>query len=296
MLDGVSREHVPQADLRAFAGASTGRGVTSSLTAEIVGAVVAAVAAATLIERSPPGSAVPPGAIAVPRQQRDYISQHALPADRNGRRDVVRLASARTPALPAGGQICAVFAVDIVGFTRPDRDDDIRLYLHERLYQFLQKAFDDSGVPWDGCFCEDRGDGALIVVPPDIPVKGIIDPLPDRLRSLIRRHNHVSRDAAGIQLRAAAHIGPVDHDGYGFVGSDVNFVFRMLEARLLRRMLADSGAELALAVSDFVYHSLVCRYPSLVPPDTFRTFRFQVKNTRARAWSYLPGGTAAARS
>ena len=156
--------------------------------------------------------------------------------------------SAKTPAPPAGGQVCTLFAVDIAGFTGPHRDDDIRLYLHEELYQVLHKAFDGSGIPWAECFCEDRGDGALIVVPPVVPCKGLIDPLPERLRSLIRRHNHVSRDAAGIQLRAAAHIGPVEHDGHGFVGTDINLLFRMLDARPLKTALAGSGTELGLIV------------------------------------------------
>ena len=193
------------------------------------------------------------------------------------------------PILPEPSQMCAVFAVDIAGFTRPGRDDDIRLYLHEQLYWILQKAFDDSRIPWDGCFREGRGDDALIVIPPDVAPKGIIDPLPGRLRSLIRRHNHVSSQAAEIQLRAAAHIGPVDHDGHGFVGTDVNFAFRMLEARPLKHMLAASGAELGLIVSDYVYRSLICRRPGLVSPDSFQQVRFQVKTTRARAWTYLPG-------
>ena len=197
--------------------------------------------------------------------------------------------AARTPAPPADGQLCTLFAVDIAGFTSPGRDDEIRLYLHEELYQVLERAFDGSGLPWARCFHEDRGDGALIVVPPGLACKGIIDPLPERLRSLIRRHNHVSCKAAGIQLRAAAHIGPVEHDDHGFVGSDINLLFRMLEARPLRRALAGSGAELALIVSDEVYRSLVCRYPSLVSPEAFQRVKFQVKYTRASAWTYLPG-------
>jgi len=197
--------------------------------------------------------------------------------------------AARTPAPPADGQLCTLFAVDIAGFTSPRRDDDIRLYLHEELYEVLEKAFDGSGIPWAGCFCEDRGDGALIVVPPSIACKGIIDPLPERLRGLIRRHNHVSCPAAGIQLRAAVHIGPVEHDSHGFVGSDINMLFRMLEAQPLKRALAGSGAELAMIVSDDVYRSLVCRYPSLVSPDAFQRVRFQVKHTRTWAWTYLPG-------
>ena len=190
---------------------------------------------------------------------------------------------------PWGGQLCALFAVDIVGFTEPHRDDDIRLYLHEELYRLLEKAFDGSGIPWAACFHEDRGDGALIVVPPSIAPTGIIDPLPGRLRSLIRRHNHVSDEAAGIQVRAAAHIGLVDHDGHGFVSSDINLLFRMLDARPLKRALKGSGAELALIISDHVYRSVVCRYPSKVGPGAFQPVRFQVKNIRARAWTYIPG-------
>ena len=136
---------------------------------------------------------------------------------------------------------------------------------------FGQKAFDGSGIPWARCFHEDRGDGALIVVPPGVACKGIIDPLPERLRGLIRRHNHVSCPAAGIQLRAAAHIGPVEHDGHGFVGSDINLLFRMLEARPLKRALAGSGAELALIVSDHVYRSLVCRCTGTARNTPWRT-------------------------
>ncbi len=197
--------------------------------------------------------------------------------------------SSRAPAPPTGGQVCTVFAVDIAGFTGAHRDDDIRLYLHEELYRILEKAFDGSGIAWNCCFHEDRGDGVLVVVPPGIACTGIIDPLPERLRGLIRRHNHVSCEAAGIQLRAAAHIGPVDHDGHGFISSDINLLFRMLDAYPLKRALTGSGAELALIISDYVYRNVVCRYPSLVTPDAFKPVRFQVKYTRAAAWTYLPG-------
>jgi class 3 adenylate cyclase len=212
--------------------------------------------------------------------------------DGDGRHHTARLSVARAPQFPADGQMCAVLAVDIVGFTRADRDDDIRRYLHERLYAYLQQAFDRSGAPWAECFCEDRGDGALIVMPPEIPLKGLIDCFPDKLRGLVRLHNHVSAVTADMQLRVAAHIGPVEHDGYGFVGTDVNFAFRMLDARPLKNQLAKSGAELGLIVSDYVYNSLICRYPVLADPGAFQTVRFQTKNTRTRAWTYLPGAAA----
>jgi hypothetical protein len=194
----------------------------------------------------------------------------------------------RALAAPVSGQVCALFAVDIVGFTRPDRDDDVRMFMREELYRILERAFDGSGTPWTACFREDRGDGVLVVVPPDIAITGIIDPLPERLRSLIRRHNHVSSTAAHIQLRVAAHLGPVDHDGHGFVGAEIDFLFRMLEARPLRRALTSTGADLALIVSDYVYRNIVSRHPSLVSPAAFQPIRFQVKETKARAWTYIP--------
>jgi hypothetical protein len=189
---------------------------------------------------------------------------------------------------PSDGQVCTLFAADIAGFTAPGRDDDIRLYLHEELYKLLEKAFDGSRIPWNRCFREDRGDGVLIVIPPGAACKNLIDPLPERLRGLIRRHNHVFRDAARIQLRTAAHVGPVDHDGHGFIGSDINLLFRMLNARPLKRALASSSAELALIISDYLYRNIVCRYPSLISPDAFQPVRFQDQHISIQAWSYLP--------
>jgi hypothetical protein len=285
-------------DLRAAVGAYTGFGTVSPLAAEIAGAVVAAVMAVMLIERPPPGGGTWPGLGSqaarlempgVAQAWRDLAAAGQVQDVARSGYGAARMSMARMATPPTDGQVCGLFAVDIVGFTRPDRDDDIRLHLHEELYKFLQKAFDDSDIPWADCFCEDRGDGALVVVPPGIAFKAVIDPLPERLRRLVRRHNHLSSQAAGLQLRAAAHIGPVEHDGHGFVGSDVNFLFRMLDARSVKRTIAETGADLALIVSDHVYRSLVCRYPSLISPEAFQAVRFQTKKTRGQAWTYLPG-------
>jgi hypothetical protein len=166
--------------------------------------------------------------------------------------------------LPASGQVCAMLAVDIAGFTRADRDSEIHLYLRRSLYQILQDALEGSGLPWAECHHEDRGDGVLVIIPPHVPAYGLIDPLPERLRGLIRRHNRVSCDAAQMQLRAAAGIGPLDRDDHGLVGDDLNLLFRTLDARPLRQALADTGAELVLAVSPYVHDNLVIRHPSLV--------------------------------
>jgi hypothetical protein len=208
----------------------------------------------------------------------------------DGRRwDVAGVASGPSFVSP-DGQLCGLFAVDIAGFNGSRRDDDIQVYVHEALYQLLQAAFDRSGVPWSGCAREDRGDGVLVVVPPMMPVTYLVDPIPERLRGLIRRHNRVSCEAARIQLRIAMHVGPVHHDGHGFIGHDMTLLYRLLDARSFRRMLAQSGAEVAFIASRYVYENVIRRRPSLVDPARFQSLSVRVKETRTRAWAYVLGG------
>lgn len=183
---------------------------------------------------------------------------------------------------------CGLFAVDIAGFTGPLRDNDIQMYLHKSLYEMLQTAFDMSDVPWADCSHEDRGDGVLVVAPPMIPASMLV-PIPDRLRALIRRHNHVSCEAACIQLRSALHLGPVHHDGLGFIGADVNLLCRLLDTRQLKRRLADSTTEIGLIASEYLYFNVIRRQPSFMDPALFDPVRIRVKETRTRAWVYLPG-------
>jgi len=187
------------------------------------------------------------------------------------------------------GRFSGLLGVDIVDFTGRQRNDDIRAYLRKELHTMLRAGFDGSGLGWHDCVYEDRGDGGLIVIPPGMPLARVIDPLPERLRGLIRRHNQVFRDAAGMQLRAAFHIGPTFRDEQGYVGTDVNIMFRLLEASALKREIASSGAEFGLIVSPYVYETFVRRNPGLVDPAAFKPVRVRVKSTNTRGWIYLPG-------
>lgn len=190
---------------------------------------------------------------------------------------------------PASSQVCAMFAADIAGFTRPDRDGEIRGYLRDAFYDFLQRALAETSIAWDACGHGDCGDGALVTLPADGPAEAIISGIPERLRALIRQHNRVAGPATRIQLRVAATIGTARRDEHGLSGDDITGLFRMLDSRPLRRALAGSEAELAMFVSRFAYDSLVKPNPSLVDPALFKPIRAQVKRTRIRGWIYLPG-------
>jgi class 3 adenylate cyclase len=189
------------------------------------------------------------------------------------------------------GRFCAMLAVDIAESTRQDRDDEIQLHLRKRLYEILSEALSGCGMSWDQCQYEDRGDGVLVVIPPDMAAQPIVDSFPDRLRSLVRRHNRFSCESVRMQLRVAVHVGPVYCDEHGFSGDDVTFLCRMLDAQPLRRALSDSGIELAFIVSDYMYKKLVLNRHSLADPSSFRRVRAQVKRTQVHARIQLPDGS-----
>ena len=187
-----------------------------------------------------------------------------------------------------------MLAVDIAEFTRPDRDDEIQLHLRTSPVRDTARGPRRSGMPWDQCQYEDRGDGVVVIFPPDLAAQPIIDAFPERLRCLIRRHNRFSCEPVRMQLRVAAHVGPVYGDEHGFSGDDVVFLCRMLDAPPLRRALSESGSELAFIISDYVYEKLVVRRHSLADRSSFRPVRTRVKRTPVHAWIYLPDEAALA--
>lgn len=195
----------------------------------------------------------------------------------------------RLPGLPVpDGQVCCLFAVDVSDSA--GRDDEAQRHIRTALYAMLEEAFSASGIPWSRCWREDRGDGVLVIVPPDFPAAALIGLLPSRLAALLRRYNRLSAHAARIQLRAAAHLGPVSYDGHGYIGSDVTLTCRLLDAQRLKRRVRASGAELALITSDYMYQTVIRRHPSLADAGTFEPATIRVKETRTRGWLHLPGG------
>jgi len=198
-------------------------------------------------------------------------------------------AAPHQPAPGTRGQACGLFAVDIVGFTSPARDDDLQLYLRDALYRILERAFNESSLSWTVCKHEDRGDGALVVVPPTTPIQGLIDSLPERLRTLIRVHNRLSSPAAQIQLRLAVHVGYVHRDSHGFAGDAVDELLGLLHAPRLKQLLADRGRELGLITSDFVHQTILRHQPTLMGPAAYHPVTVEVKQGKTRSWMHIPG-------
>lgn len=187
------------------------------------------------------------------------------------------------------GQNCSVFLADIAAFGGHQRNDVDRQIIRDEMYAALRAAFDGSGVPWRECHREDRGDGALVIVPPGIPTRSVVDPLLARLAAGLRQHNRRATQATRMQLRVALNVGPVDSDPQGVSGEAIIFTARLLAAPGLKKELARVGADLGVIVSPFIYDSVIKHAPGLVDPVQYRRLRFRVKESNATAWMYLSG-------
>ena len=90
------------------------------------------------------------------------------------------LGSHRGP-VPREDELRGSIAVDIREYSRKDRTEDIQRHLRRSLYDVLQRVLEGFGIDWGSCYREDRGDGALIILPFVSLARGELkhyDPLP----------------------------------------------------------------------------------------------------------------------
>ena len=188
----------------------------------------------------------------------------------------------------------AILVVDVEGFGDPARTSLDQLAVREGLYRALAHAFAEGGIGWDSCVSEDRGDGALILVPPEVPKALLATGLPGLLATAVSAHNAGCGMPERMRLRVALHAGEVYRDAHGVAGAAVNHVFRLAEAPELRSALAVSPGMLALIVSDWFFGEVV-RHDPAAGPGSYRRVNVTVKETAATGWIRLfdPGAAPA---
>ncbi|MFB4313370.1 cyclic nucleotide-binding domain-containing protein [Actinomadura sp. 21ATH] len=211
------------------------------------------------------------------RQIYDRLTRSTDPADDRGR-----------PAEPRfTGQYCAVLFIDVAGFSTPARTDRDRLVIRKSVYALLEKAFERADIAWRDCHREDRGDGALIIVPPAVPAASIVDPLVGLLAAELARHNRGASERLRIRLRAALDIGPVTSDPYGVNGEVIIRAARLLDAPVFKQRLAAATAQLGFIVSEPVYDSVVRHASGHGDPGSYVRANVKVKEARLTAWTRM---------
>ncbi|MCD0449044.1 hypothetical protein LO762_07550 [Actinocorallia sp. API 0066] len=174
----------------------------------------------------------------------------------------------------------AMMGVDIAGFGR--LDPYVHPAVRASLYRIVGEAAESNAIPWDQPEKrrEDRGDGFYLLA--DI---GVIDRVEDLVVAIdagLRRHNRRAPAEQRVTLRMAFHTGFVQHDEEGLTGPDPLLLFRLLDSKVLKEHLAESGRQSAFAISAPAHHAAVQRR-ALTAADYVEVV-VEEKETRERAW------------
>ncbi|MFE0729577.1 hypothetical protein ACFW2X_15255 [Streptomyces antibioticus] len=195
----------------------------------------------------------------------------------------------------AGSRRRLCLVVDVERYS--GRSYDAQAKVQDGVALALDQACTNAGLRRRDCERQDRGDGQLLLLPPEIDedraVPGLILGLRDMLPLLNARvpEEHV------IRLRVALAQGAVRPAKLGFVAWSVELASRLLDSAALRKELAVAqGSDMALIVPDDLYHDVFERGAGGLPPDTLRKVRVEIKAKKfaADAWlGALPRGRTA---
>lgn len=180
-----------------------------------------------------------------------------------------------------------LIAIDIVAFGDPSRDTNTQSQLRTMTYKLVTEACAMTQIPWHRCHSEDRGDGLLIIAPPDVNPDDFLDPLAHHLHALLRRYNRHAAPTAQLRLRVAVHHGYVQQDEHGYTGHATTLLFRLLESTAFKRALNHTGCDLGLLVSHTLHTEAIQR-GGLTNPNAYQQLRITCKETRTHGWLWLP--------
>ncbi|GAA4236128.1 hypothetical protein GCM10022254_45020 [Actinomadura meridiana] len=178
---------------------------------------------------------------------------------------------------------------DVAEFSAAVRGDPVRVRVRGAMYAGLARSLGAAGVDWDECYREDRGDGVMIILRPDVKVESLLSEVLDQLRSEVRHHNEASSEAAQMRLRVAVGVGEAVSDGSGIVSSALTHTFRLLDAQPLKDAVREAETGIALIVSRRVYEDVVRHGRGRVDPGDYYRVEVRVKETVDEAWVMVPG-------
>jgi tetratricopeptide (TPR) repeat protein len=182
-----------------------------------------------------------------------------------------------------------ILALDIEGYTRPDRRDSDRLRMRSALYNLLEQGLGRARVAPGEYLCSDQGDGILVLFSAAVPKTRLLPWLILRLAAGLNRYNRTAIPRLRLRLRVVLHAGEVASDEHGHASKDLNLTFRLLDSDALRSPLAKARTSLVLLVSQSIYDDIVRQGYHGIDAEAFRPLHIVAKNTSARAWLYLPG-------
>jgi Cyclic nucleotide-binding domain len=182
---------------------------------------------------------------------------------------------------PLNGENCTIMLSDVVGFGADSRTDEDRRIIREALFSMTHTVLRDLPDKWSW---DDRGDGLLTVVSPNVPTAKVVAYLHKELPAALEEHNRVYPASARIQLRVAINVGPVATDVMGVSGEAIIITARLVEAPVFKTAMSQSGAILGIVASTFIYESVLRHGPYL---EGYSEIPVDVKESSLLGWMKL---------
>jgi CRP-like cAMP-binding protein len=195
-----------------------------------------------------------------------------------------RALHARLQSESLRGENCTVLLTDVVGFGALHRTDYDRRIIRREGLEMMQESL---GPLWEACISQDRGDGLLIVAPPQIPTVRIIERINRELPDRLRLHNRTYSESARFHLRVGTHVGPVVGDHLGVTGETIIRAARLVEAPVLKETMAETGTGLGIIVSEFVYEIAIAHIGNFIDAAEYTKVDVSNKEFRGSAWVRL---------
>ena len=223
-----------------------------------------------------------------PAAERDEPAVNPVPADST-------LAGTSRHHVPAAyeamqslwsGQNCTILFSDVVAFSSRNRNDGDRLAIRRALLDMT--LFVLRGIP--GAWSQDRGDGLLTVVPPNVPTADVINLLHKELPEALDRHNSAGSESTRFQLRVAVNVGPVTSDSIGVSGEAIIIAARLLDSPGFKNAIAQETAKLGIIASKFVYETVIWHCLDPIDLAGYSEVQAATKESVVPAWMKLFGG------
>jgi hypothetical protein len=169
-----------------------------------------------------------------------------------------------------------VLAVDVEKYSTRDTREQLRA--QTELQRILSVAAQNTGLDQRDWYEQVSGDGELVVLPEDVDVPVVVGDFTSQLETILGELNRRVTGGTRLRLRVAIHHGTLTPGPFGPAGDAPIVVSRLLDAKPLRKLLADQQErDLALIVSQSLYRDVVRTGFCSLDPGEFQPVRVNAK-------------------
>lgn len=176
------------------------------------------------------------------------------------------------------------FVLDVAGYGA--RAAPERLAIEERLLSLIRETLAACALGLDSVDHRWTGDGISVMLPTGIDQSVVLPVLIRSLAAGLGADN--ARGADRIRVRMGAALGLVEQNATGFAGPLVVDVNRLVSSLPLRSaLIGNTGADLAVAISDQLYDAVIRPgYPG-IPRGQFSRVNVVEKEFSGAAWIWI---------